>query len=104
MEPGTIVIATLTNPHEKIWGALRQLKAEGVTLQGIRVDAFDDLIRQARHPEEAQVAVSTTFYPMHRVVSVEWDETGADLASFADHFRQKVGVTIQEYLSAKKKT
>ncbi|MGH9435586.1 MAG: hypothetical protein ACRD06_06270 [Terriglobia bacterium] len=101
MEPGTIVIATLTNPHEKIWGALRELKAEGITVQGIRVDSFDDFVRQAQHPGELQVPVSTTFYPMHRVVSVEWDKTDADLASFADHFRQKVGVTMEEYLSAR---
>lgn len=100
MEPGTIVVATLTDPHEKIWGALRELTAEGITVDGIRADLFEDFIQQGER--DLGTGFSTEFYPTHRMEKVEWDETDADLERFGRRFRERMGVTIEEYLSKQK--
>jgi len=35
---------------------------------------------------------------MHRVERIAWDEPSGSLPSLSDRFRDKVGITIQEYL------
>jgi hypothetical protein len=94
----TIVIVSLTGPKEKIWGQLLALTSAGVTLRGIELNSFDDFVRQIIHQEEATVGMATVFYPIHRVERIAWDEPSGTLPSLADRFRQKVGLTIQEYL------
>src|SRR5690349_16796492 len=40
--PGSIVLATLREPREKIWGALLALDPAGVSLHGIELSSFED--------------------------------------------------------------
>jgi hypothetical protein len=98
VELNSIVIVSLTGPKEKIWGQLLALTSAGVTVRGIELDSFDDFVRQIIHQEEASVGMATVFYPIHRVERIAWDESSGTLPSLADRFRQKVGLTIQEYL------
>jgi hypothetical protein len=98
VELNSIVIVSLTGPKEKIWGQLLALTPAGVTVRGIELDSFDDFVRQIVHQEEASVSMATVFYPIHRVERIAWDEPSGTLPSLADRFRQKVGLTIQEYL------
>ena len=48
---GALVIATLTNPREKFWGAILHLAGEGVSLRGVDVASFDDLASQIKSGE-----------------------------------------------------
>jgi hypothetical protein len=98
VELNSIVIVSLTAPKEKIWGQLLALTSAGVTVRGIELNSFDDFVRQIIHQEEATVGMATVFYPIHRVERIAWDEPSGTLPSLADRFRQKVGLTIQEYL------
>lgn len=98
LETNSIVIVSLASPKEKIWGQLVALTGAGVTVRGIEIDSFDDFLRQIVHQEEALVGMTTVFYPMHRVERIASDESSGTLPSLADRFREKVGVTIQEYL------
>lgn len=98
MEINSIVIVSLAAPKEKVWGQLLALSPAGVTVRGIELDSFDDFLRQIIHQEEATVGMATVFYPIHRVERIAWDEPSGTLPSLADRFRQKVGLTIQEYL------
>lgn len=98
VETSSIVIVSLTAPKEKIWGQLVMLNAAGITLRGIELDSFDDFVRQILDQEEATVGMTTVFYPMHRVERVAEDEPSGTIPSLSDRFRQKVGLTIQEYL------
>jgi hypothetical protein len=98
VEINSIVIVSLTAPKEKIWGQLLALGAAGVTVRGIELNSFDDFVGQILHPEEVTVGMATVFYPIHRVERIAWDEPSGILPSLADRFRQKVGLTIQEYL------
>ena len=98
MEINTIVIVSLMAPKDKIWGQLLSLENAGVTVRGLELDSFDDFIRQIVNQEEVTVGMATVFYPMHRVERIAWDEPSGSLPSLSDRFRDKVGISIQEYL------
>ena len=98
MEINTIVILSLSAPKEKIWGQLVALNPAGVTVRGIDIESFDDLVRQIINQEETTVGMALVFFPMHRVERIASDEPSGTLPSLSDRFYQKIGVTIQEYL------
>jgi len=98
MRTNSIVIVSLASPKDKVWGQLLALDVAGITVRGIELDSFDDFIRQIVSEEEATVGMTTVFYPMHRVERIALDEPSGTLPSLADRFRQKVGLTIQQYL------
>jgi hypothetical protein len=98
IEPHSIVVATLTNPREKIWGELLALRPEGITMRGIRLEAFEDFLHQILQQRGDSISMSTAFYPMHRVERVDCDEPCEGIPSLADQFREKVGLTVHEYL------
>ncbi len=98
IEPHSIVIASLTNPKEKIWGELVALRPEGITMRGIRLEAFEDFLRQILQQRDNSISMSTSFYPMHRVERIDCDEPCAGIPSLAEQFQEKVGLTVYEYL------
>ena len=98
IEPNAIVVASLINPREKVWGQLVSLRPEGVTVRGIQIEAFDDFIRQITNRTGAEVTLTIAFYPMHRVERIASDEDSSDIPSLSDRFREKAGITIQDYL------
>jgi hypothetical protein len=98
MEINAIVIVSLSNPKEKIWGQLAALNSAGVTIRGIDLASFDDFLRQLLDHEEATVGLATVFYPMHRVERIAQDESSGSIPSLADRFRAKIGLSVQEYL------
>jgi len=98
MEINSIVIISLVSPKEKIWGQLVSLNSAGVTIRGLDLGMIDDFIRQVRLQEEATVGLTVAFYPMHRVERVAVDEPIGAIPSVADRFREKAGMTIQQYL------
>ena len=99
MELNSIVIVSLHDPKEKIWGQLVALNQAGVTLRGIDLNSFDDFLRQVLNPEGAAVGLPTIFYPMHRVERIALDEPKGEIPSLYQTFRRKVGMTLLEYLA-----
>ncbi|MFQ5817338.1 MAG: hypothetical protein ACE5H2_05190 [Terriglobia bacterium] len=99
MDLNSIVIVSLHDPKEKIWGQLVALNQAGVTLRAIDLNAFDDFIRQVLNPEGAQVGLATIFYPMHRVERIALDEPKGEIPSLSQTFSKKVGMTLVEYLA-----
>ncbi len=98
MQTNSLVIVSLANPKEKVWGMLLGLNPAGITLRGIELDSFDDFVRQVVAQDEAAIGMTTIFYPMHRVERIAADEASGSIPSLADRFQQKVGSTIREYL------
>jgi hypothetical protein len=98
MELNNIVIVSLGNPKEKIWGQLLQLDAQGVTMRGLELNSFDDFVRQIVGREECTVGMTQVFYPMHRVERVALDESSGSIPSLSERFQSLVGLSIQEYL------
>jgi hypothetical protein len=87
--PGAVVIATLSNPREKFWGAILHLSSVGLSLRGVELSSFDDFIIQVRDGEPFTAGV--LFFPMHRVERLELDLPEGNILSLAQRFAQKTG-------------
>ena len=98
LEPNSIVIVSLINPKEKFWGQLVSLSPAGVTIRGVEIYSFDDFVRQIRAREESTMGLTMIFYPMHRVERIAMDEPSGSIPSMADRFREKVGVSLLEFI------
>ena len=98
MEPDTIVVLSLNNPREKVWGKLVALTGAGVTIQGLDLNSFNDWMRQVLDAEPEVIALATVFYPMHRVERVAQDERAGDFPSLAERFEDRIGISLVEYL------
>jgi hypothetical protein len=98
---GALVIATLTNPREKFWGAILHLASEGLSLRGVDVASFEDLASQIKNGEPFTSGV--IFFPMHRVERMELDLPEGNLLSLAQRFAEKTGqdpapILVSEFL------
>ena len=91
---GSTIVVYLQGPKEKVWGVLVSLTPAGVVLRGIDLATFDDWMRQEARGEEELIGLTTVFYPMHRVVRMERDETVGPLTSYADRFAREVGRSV----------
>ncbi len=87
--PGAVVIITLGNPREKFWGAILHLSPEGVSLRGVDLVAFEDLVSQIRAGDPFTSGV--VFFPMHRVERMELDLPEGNILSLAQRFAEKTG-------------
>ena len=100
--PGVLVIATLTTPREKFWGAILFLSGEGVSLRGVDLASFDELASQIKNGEPLTSGV--VFFPMHRVERMELDLPEGNLMSLAQRFAEKTGqdpapLLVSEFLT-----
>ncbi len=100
MELQSIVVLTLHSPREKIWGVLAALTAAGITIRGIEVNSFDEVLRQIAAGEASLGALPTVFFPMNRVERMSLDETVGDIPSLAERFEKKLGLSVVQFLNA----
>lgn len=98
MEPGTMVLAYLHSPKERIWGVLRKQDASGIWLEGLDLISFDDWARQVARDEPATICPSLVFYPMLRIEKLVVDRSSPGQPSQADRFEQMVGKRVEEHL------
>ena len=98
MEIRSIVVLTLYSPREKIWGELVALTPAGITVRGMELNAFEEVLRQIGAGEAGVGVLSIVFYPMHRVERMAMDETVGEIPSLAERFERKVGLTVGEFL------
>ncbi len=87
--PRTLVIVTLSNPREKFWGAILALRQEGLSLCGIELPSFEDLVSMVKEGEP--VAAGVVFFPMHRVERMELDLPDGNIPSLAEKFTASTG-------------
>jgi hypothetical protein len=87
---GTMVIVTLGNPREKIWGAILALAADGLSLCGVELASFDDLVSLVKDGEPFSPGV--VFFPMHRVERMELDLPDGSIPSLSQRFTNKTGL------------
>ena len=85
-----MVVVTLGNPREKVWGAVLALTAEGVSLCGVELASFDDLVSLVRDGEPFSPGV--VFFPMHRVERMELDLADGSIPSLSQRFANKTGL------------
>ncbi|MGH9804158.1 MAG: hypothetical protein ACRD4D_03215 [Candidatus Acidiferrales bacterium] len=98
MELYSMVVVSLHDPKERIWGQLLSVTQAGITVRGIDLNSFDDFIRQVKNPDEEPVRLATLFYPMLRVERVALDEPQGSIPSLAQTFERQVGRSVLDYL------
>src|SRR6202035_5632999 len=95
---GSIVVVTLGNPRDKFWGMILSLAPEGVSLSGIELASFEDLVVMVKDGESFSPAV--VFFPMHRIERIELDLPDGSLPSLSQRFSAKTGLNPTALLSS----
>jgi len=98
MEPHSIVVISLQNPKEKLWGELIDVTHAGVTVRGIDLSSFDDFVSQVLHPDGDRMGLPTLFFPMLRIERIALDEPRGSIPSLAEMFHKKTGRSLANYL------
>lgn len=88
--PGAMVVVTLGNPRDKFWGMILALAPEGLSLTGIELASFEDLVVMVKDGESFSPAV--VFFPMHRIERIELDLPDGSLPSLSQRFSAKTGL------------
>ena len=89
-QPRTMVVLTLGDPREKFWGVLLSLSPEGVSLCGIELASFEDLVSMVKDGE--QVSPGVVFFPTHRMERMELDLPDGNISSLSQRFAAKTGL------------
>jgi len=85
-----MVVVTLGNPRDKFWGAILSLTAEGLSLCGVELASFDDVIVVLK--EGSAFSPGVVFFPMHRVERIELDLPDGDVHSLSQRFSERTGL------------
>ena len=95
---GAMVLLTLGNPREKFWGAILALTVQGLSLAGIELGSFEDLVSMMKAGDPASCGV--VFFPMHRIERVELDSPDGNIPSLSQRFTAKTGLDPASVLTA----
>jgi len=82
-----MVVVTLGEPREKFWGAILCLSPEGLSLCGIELASFEDLVSLVKDGEPFSATV--VFFPMHRIERMELDLPDGNISSLSQRFTAK---------------
>jgi hypothetical protein len=96
--PGSMVVATLSNPREKFWGMILALAPEGLSLSGAELASFEDLATMVKEGEP--FTPNVVFFPMHRIERLELDLPDGGLPSLSQRFQAKTGLEPSAVLAA----
>jgi hypothetical protein len=96
--PGAMVVVTMGNPRDKFWGTIVALAPEGLSIRGVELASFEDLITMVRDGEPFTPAV--VFFPMHRIERIELDLPDGTLPSLSQRFSAKTGLDPATALGA----
>ena len=93
------MVVTLGNPRDKFWGMVLTLGTEGLSLSGVELASFEDLVLMVKEGEAFTPAV--VFFPMHRIERIELDLPDGNLPSLSQRFTSKTGLDPATVLSAR---
>jgi hypothetical protein len=95
---GAFVVAFLQGPKEQFWGRLASITPAGIVLRGLDLETFEDWLRQEARGEERELGPLTFFFPMHRLVRIEKDESVGPVLSYASRFQRDAGRSASDAL------
>ena len=98
LRPGSLVVAHLVGPSEKLWGLLEELGPAGVTLRAMSLASFDDWSTELAREGRSGLGLATLFVPLHRVERIFLDERVGDVESYTERFARRVGRPVAELL------
>ena len=85
-----MVLVTLGNPRDKFWGVILALAPEGLSMSGVELASFEDLVLMVKDGESFTPAV--VFFPMHRIERIELDLPDGNLPSLSQRFSATTGI------------
>jgi hypothetical protein len=89
-QPGALVLLTLGNPREKFWGAILALTPSGVSLAGVELGSFEDLVSMIKAGDPPSSGI--VFFPMQRIERIELDLPEGNIPSLSQRFAAKTGL------------
>ena len=98
-QPGDLVVVVLQTPRERVWGRLLGLDAAGISLRGVDLTPWEEILTLVRTGQADQVALGTRFLPMHRVETMYLDEASSGAPSLAETFQDRTGEDAAGFLS-----
>jgi hypothetical protein len=106
LRAGSVVVLHLAQPREQVFGVVLSLGVAGILVRGISVGSVDDWLRHAGREvasEEGEssgghLALSQTFYPMHRVEKIALDEPSHGIPSVRERFLDRVGLDLIDFV------
>ena len=97
IETGACVIVSLGEPREKFWGILDEINAAGISLRGIDLNSFDELLRMLAK-NETGIYPATVFFPLRRIERILLDENSGYLPALHSQFAQRTGRSLADWL------
>jgi hypothetical protein len=97
IEPGACVIVNLGEPREKFWGILDEINAAGVSMRGIDLNSFDELLRMLAKGETG-IFPATVFFPLRRIERILLDEDSGYLPALHTQFEQRAMKSLVDWL------
>jgi len=98
-ERGQLVVVLLREPRERLWGRLLGLEAAGIALRGVDVSPWEEIMGLVRKGDVEMVALSSRFYPMHRLESLYLDEPSSGVPSLGEQFLARTGMAPSDFLA-----
>ena len=96
--PGSIAIVHLMDPPGKFWGRILAMDGAGISIQGVDLRSFEDLLRGAASGEMGPKDLSVIFYPLRRVEKVLLDLGTEAAPSLDEAFGARVGRSLAEFV------
>ena len=100
-QDGSAAVLYLNDPKAKIWGLVISVSAAGVVLRGLRLDSFEDWMRQEARHEEELLGLVTSFYPLPRIERLEEDRSVGSVVSYSQRFEEAVGCSVHDAVAAR---
>lgn len=100
-QDGSPAVLYLNDPKEKIWGLVVSVSAAGVVIRGLRLDSFEDWMRQEARQEEELLGLVTSFYPLPRIERLEEDRSVGSVISYSQRFAEAVGRTVHDAVATR---
>lgn len=98
IQPGAVVVVSLQEPRQQVWGLLRALDTTGVTLEGLDVESFDGWSRCVAEDAGWRSQISVLFFPMRRVQRVLLDRGDTASPSLSEQFEARLGRSLASLL------
>jgi len=98
-ERGQLVVVLLREPRERLWGRLLGVEAAGIALRGVDVSPWEEIMGLVRKGDVEMVALSSRFYPMHRLESLYLDEPSSGVPSLGEQFLARTGMAPSDFLA-----
>lgn len=99
--PGTLAIAYLRDPREKLFGVIRSLDGRGLAIEGLDLEAWEDWVSQCARGDAGPMAPSLQFFPASRIEKLLADRDEPSLPSLARRFLDRTGANLLDALDGR---